>query len=142
MSRRIRALHDYAPTGEGQVAMKASVTVCTQDDMSLLCIHTTHPPAFIGVFRSLEEKRLLEIYASYRTSGERIARSRSVALRQQLMGWHMQCALMRCLLKCINSPKLVSHLAKKEKKNQFRVIVPQSCRKCWHGAQSLQFTRT
>lgn len=41
------------------MALKASVTVCTQDDVSLLCIHTTHPPAII---RSLEEKRLLEIF--------------------------------------------------------------------------------
>ena len=30
MARRIRALHDYAPTGEGQIALKASVTVRTK----------------------------------------------------------------------------------------------------------------
>merc|ERR1719272_860724 len=27
MARRIRALHDYAPTGEGQIGLKASVTM-------------------------------------------------------------------------------------------------------------------
>jgi len=32
MSRRIRALHDYAPTGEGQIPLKASVTYELLDD--------------------------------------------------------------------------------------------------------------